>query len=401
MQAHRITCNSASSLRLGLILLLFASWVTFAAPAGAFEYEDVPRFEMKAGMSQSAFKQQTQPVQAKPSGMDALAFRMRLPKDWGEVGGVDGFDGGGGLELSSSLLSTVVHYRGPGSLEGQSFFKLKARKLKHIITARKWFMHFILNEGYSLEAIHEISPRKVAVRYTTFKSRTNTSYTVLAIAAINGDQLALAEYYVPTERMNEKRRDHQTLSMRAFELTNKVDTPVEPIETYNFVDIASIDYPASWLIKTSRVRNLDKMNVSLYNTEKDKLERWQNYISRDNFKGRIRIKLIARKKAESIQAEIKEIKKEFQKRDLGTDKLIREIEGINYDRDFDLARTQAYTVHDKSGTYLDFQLWVSVMRSPRYYVFATLFTPDRENAYYNWAVNSEAFKFVLSRLDIK
>jgi hypothetical protein len=356
---------------------------------------------MKAGMSQSAFKQQTQPVQAKPNGMDALAFRMRLPTDWKEVGGVDGFDDGGELELSSSLLSTVVHYRGPGSLEGRSFFKLKARKLKHIITARKWFMHFILNEGYSLEAIHEISSRKVAVRYTTFKSRTNTSYTVLAIAAINGDQLALAEYYVPTERMNKKRRDHQTLSMRAFELTNKVDTPVEPIETYQFVDIASLDYPASWLIKTSRVRNLDKMNVALYNTEKDKLERWQDYVSRDNFKGRIRVKMIARKKAESIQAEIKEIKKEFQKRDLGTDKLIREIEGINYDSDFDLARTQAYTVSDKSGTYLDFQLWVSVMRSPRYYVFATLFTPDRENAYYNWAVNSEAFKFVLSRLDIK
>ena len=400
MQAYNRLYNTVFPF-LCRVVILAGLVVMLAEPAMAFEYKDLPRLKLEAGMSESQFKAQTQVIRETPPGDKKLAFRIRLPKDWKKVEGDTGL-GTGDLRLSSSLLSTVAHYRGPGSLEGRSFFKLRALKLGHMITARKWFMNFILGEGYSVGAIREFSPRRVAARYTVF--RNNTSYTVLAVAAINGDQLAMAEYHVPTARMNDKLRDRQLLSMRSFALVNVIDAPIEPIETYNFVDIASIAYPESWLIQKPRMRNLSRMNIILYNTEQKEFKELgeiNDLISGEKRKGRIRIKLIAREKTNSIKAQLQKIRARFHKSDLKVDQMVREVKDIDYDSDFDLARTQVYTISDEKGNYLDRQLWVAVMRSKNYYVFATLLTPNRDNQYYNWAVNSETFKFVLGRLNVR
>ncbi len=326
-----------------------------------------------------------------PLGDHYLAYKVRLPKKWRreESGRASYMEAKSQEEdefgLSQRLLGEVAQYFGPVRLDALSRFDVKAQNLEYEVTAKNWFIHEILSRGYSLEGLNVYSDRRVEALYVVVEK--DTAYVVRAIAEINGPRMVVASYYVP-DTYWEKERAEQEWAMKSFQFVSPEQTRIEMTRTYDFLDLLTLRYPASWRLIAPNIFSIEGMEAKLVNSLDDK-----------TLNGEIHVTILSNEYENVLAEEVRYIKEDMQGRGLDIGELK---ETLNHKYEFEphvlYSHVEAYSVVDADKNVLAHELWLAVMEEDRYYYVVWMLTPGRDGEFYTWARNGEAFETVITSI---
>ena len=127
------------------ILALLVSVPTFGQAAG-IDLKSIEPLKPVDFMPQAEFKDKTQVIEAEPFNDSYLAFQVRLPKDWTES--IAPPETGPSEErLSDRILGAFAKYIAPPEKHVRSFFTLETQELTYEVSARNWFINYLLSNG--------------------------------------------------------------------------------------------------------------------------------------------------------------------------------------------------------------------------------------------------------------
>lgn len=329
-------------------------------------------------LPQEEFESQTRLIDEVPFEDNFLSYQVRLPKDWSVNTEPPKKQVGNGL--SRRVLGVVAHYLSPPRNHLRSFFTLEALELDYEIGARNWFIHYVLTNGLSLEQIGEEAQKQIEAIYIEVQG--DITYVVRIRAIINGPRMVIARYYVPQELYKEE-HIRQAQVLKSFELTNREEVGIEKLEIYGFLDQSYFDYPVSWTMDAPLVRSITRMRAMLYhNTLVDKLD------------GQINIYLTNKMTNTSRAEELSFYREKFQIKDYELGKYL-ESPKLAYHEDMNFGVTEAYEMNSQVSSMIDYEFWVSVMEGDEYIYIISLLTPARDEEFYTWARNVEAYRLVV------
>ena len=363
----------------------------FFLPLSSFAAEKLSR---DVALTREEFFSRTKQIEEKPLDNPALAFRIKLPKNWMKLNSGDDVKKG---ELSQEILGELSHYLGPPNLDLRSEFKIRANKMNYDVTAGDWFQNYIITNNYSLQGIDVSSDRRVQAHYVTVEN--GRQYVVRAVAQISGQTMVLAEYIVPIELWADE-RDVAIWSMASFYLTLPDPVPVETLVTHSFVDIARFEYPASWILNAPVVTTTDRMSAYLINLKggippKDIRRNTENLLLMD---GRIEVLTVSKANGATLSGEIANLKKQLMDRGLVIGGLIGPIEDIKRHPSLSFGKTEAYKINNKQGQLADYEQWIGIFESTGRIYLVQMLTVGRQDNFLAWARNSKAFKTIVSSI---
>ncbi len=378
-------------LRLFKILLVFLVLCVHITQAFAVELAiDLSKIKPLSEvefLEEEAFENQTKLIDETPYDDQFLSYQVRLPKDWMEnstnLNAVNTLDDSGAPQ---NVLGIVSSYISPAKNYQRSFFTVEAVELTHEISARSWFIHYILKSGLSLEQVGLEDGEQAEAVYIEVQG--DITYVVRVKSIINGPRMVLARYYVPVELYKDE-KVQQAQIINSFELTNRQDVNIEPLEIHGFLDQTYFSYPASWTLNAPSVRSIDRMEAQLFHRKEN-----------GTMAGQINMFLINKDLKTSRSQEIKYYKDQFNLPDYAIDSLIETVE-TQHLPEVIFSKTQAYLMKATRTRLLDYELWLSVLENEKYIYIMALFTPARNDDFYTWARNTESFKLILSNIRLE
>jgi hypothetical protein len=349
------------------------------SPDAILNVKPVPVYEMP----QADFEAKTKPFQDKPNGDNFLSYTIRIPKDWQQVK-VEEKENLTPTDSATSLLGEVARFYGPSLLDARSYFALQSSDLQHDITARNWFMNYILQNGYNLQFLTEISDRKVEAIY--FKLEKDTAYLIRAIAEINGSRMVMATYAVPESRFKDEKLIQANV-LKSFRFLNPQEVQIEPRRTYSFLNLLRFDYPASWRLLAPNIYSIEAMDAKIVNSPDEAV-----------LNGEVDIHVVSTELDTTLAEEIKNVQKSIEKKGLVIGKLIEEPHSYKFHDHIYFSRVEVYAATDADEKLIDHEYWICVLMEDRYFYIVTMLTPARSIDFYNWATNTEAFQTVIESL---
>ena len=358
-----------------LFMLGFAS----DAHAQAFDVRkinEMPSFPI----DRTVFENATTAYEETPLGDKFLSYKIRLPKDWKKSSD----DNLRSQDLSKRLLGEIARYYGPVKGDTRSRFTIMAMELDHEITARNWFLYYILSRGYTLQGMKEVSDRKVEALYIQLEN--DTPYVVRAVAEINGPRMVLSMMYIP-ERDWKGQEGLQQAVIKTFEFVSPEKSRVESTQTFAFLDLLRFDYPSSWRLRAPSIQSIDVMEAKIVNTQDER-----------TLNGEIDINLISTELDTTLAEEVKALQKELESRDMVIGSMIEQPTDYTFQPHIYYNRVEIYEMTNKEKTLLDHEYWIAVLIEDRYYAIITMLTPSRNVDFYTWAGNTEAFGRVIQSI---
>lgn len=371
-------------------LLLFLS----GGPAARAQNIDLnnlkPLENFTKEFSDTDFQARTVLHEETPMNDKYLSYKIRLPKDWTKsdmpafVEKREENEKDGKKKLNSRVMGTVTKYYGPLHGYVRSRFEVRAIALDYEISARNWFIHYILSNGYALNGLTVISEKKIEGQYVVLEE--DVSYIVRVRAEINGPRMVLAMYYVP-DRLWDTEKQMQAWALESFAFLSPEISNLEITQTCTFLDLLQFDYPASWRLHASNIFSVDEMKAKLVNSIDDK-----------TVNGEIEVYAISTHSDTDLAEEVKILSGRLEDRGLKVGKLIP-LEGIyKPDEHVTFFKAEAYEANDAGGALLNHEFWIAVMVEKDYYYLITMITPARDVEFYRWARNIGAFKIVVESI---
>lgn len=368
--------KSLVSIFIGAFALLVTVHAAFAIGIDLDKIKPLSEVEY---IPQEEFDSQTRLIEETPFEDDFLSYQIRLPKDWGENTQTSQAT----LEskgMSQRVLGPVARYTSPPKDHLRSFLTIETLELTYEIGARNWFINYIISNGLSLEQVGVESRKQVEAVYIEVQG--DTEYIVRVKVILNGPRMVVIRHYLPKDLYNAE-RIQQAQIIKSFELTNREEVGVEKLEIYGFLDQSYFDYPVSWTLSPSTVRSIDRMKSMLYHsTVKDRLD------------GQINIYLTNKLVKTTRSKEITHYKEKFQIKDYELGEYI-ETPKMEYHDDMNFGVTEAYKMVSQVAHMFGYEFWISVLEGEEYIYIITLLTPARDEDFFVWARNVEAYKLVL------
>ncbi|MEM9469647.1 MAG: hypothetical protein AAF988_05735 [Pseudomonadota bacterium] len=371
-----------------IYLTVFVLFVGFgiaqAAPIG-IDLDKLKPLTAIEYMPESEFGSMTKLVEDVPYGDKFLSFTVRLPSDFMLSMGQEklDIDSGASGSLGRQVLGVVSRFISPPKEHLRSFFTLEALELTYEISARNWFINYVVSNGLTLEQVGAGTENEVEAIYVEIIN--DTTYVVRARAIKNGPRMLMARHYLPQQFYSED-RVLQAQIIRSFELTNKEDVGIEELDGYGFLDQSYFRYPASWDIQVPYIRSINRMQAIIYyNLKEDRLD------------GQINVFLTNKSVKTSPVKEIEFYRDKAEVEGYKLGSLIERIEAT-YHPDMKYGVTEVYSYIPSEYNLLDYELWFSFMEGEDYYYVMTLLTPARQADFYTWARNTEAYLITLSEL---
>ncbi len=350
----------------------------FTAPMPEIEMTPIP-----------AFKKESFITNLDSSSSPELSFNMRIPNGWKETtkATIDS-------DIGQKVLSELKSFFGPANLYApRSQITVEAVELDYDYTAERWFIQYLLSNGYNIRGLEAESDTKADALYVYIKD--SVSYAVRARAIVNGTKVLFAQYSVPLERYNEEKVNMAHV-MNSFNIKKVVEEDVEEMEKYQFLDIAEFQHPVSWKLRSLPIRSIDRMKVELFNIRE--LETGWYGEKEQRLDGQIDINLVSIFASETLEEEFELFKTEVETNGLTMGEVLEERDDFLFTEDFDFVDTKVYSVTGQEGNVVAHELWVTIMLAGEYYYFVTLFTPSRDHDYFLWARNVESYKLVTRNL---
>lgn len=381
------TANPRKS-AVGRFLLLFCLAAFAAAPAMAaigVNVTDIPKLKEYPLKPQAEFEKSTKVIkQENPYGDSKLSYEFRVPKEWSlnaqqaPIG-----SGGGNSPLSRSVLTIIAKYiSAPKNLQ-RSTISIEAQELAYEVSAKNWFINFIINNGYSLSGLTEKSPREIEAMYVALEN--DVTYVVRTRAIMNGSRLIVVRYYLPQENYEEEKA-MQAQVMASFRLLQPTAERIEKQETYGFLDQSYFSYPKSWKLKEKSILSIERMSALLTQEMTDR--------KTQILEGHIKIKVVSRLLKTTLAQEIENFRKDLKIPHYSIGALIENVD-YTYDPSIKIGKAQIYKLEpDDKVNMQAYEFLVTVMQGDDYYYITSLITPSREQDFYTWAKNMEAVRIV-------
>ena len=351
------------------------------------EIKPLPSYDKE--LSQKDFLDRTQLVEEMPRGDKFLGFKARLPKSWKRIGErIDDSDGEGSqqgdVKLSRRILGKIVKYYGTEVFTAPSRFEIQALELDQQITARNWFLGYILSNGYNMQGMKVYDDTKVEALYVTIED--SVSYVVRTLAIVNGPRMVLVSYYVPEAQFMQD-RGLQEKVVQSFSFLSPEKIQLEPTQTYSFLELVHFDFPANWRLLSPNIHSLQNMDARLIRLEGEK-----------SIIGDINIKIISTELETSLSQEVNFLKSDIREMGLEIGDLIETPTAYTFKPHITFARVEVYNIKPKDDTIQDHEYWLAVMAEDRYYYIVSMITPARMADFYKWAQNTEAFQTVIESM---
>ena len=155
-----------------------------------------------------------------------------------------------------------------------------------------------------------------------------------------------------------------------------------------FLDVAEMKYPESWYLKDPNTRSVDEMSVRLVNL---------NEINVLN--GKIDVNIISTYSEQKLNERYEWHKKEIEKTGLEIRGLIgKEEDKFEFHPEMDFAFVDTYAAQNKVPYIINYELWIAVMAGEGYFYYVTLLTPSRDDEFFVWSRNVEAFKILVKNI---
>jgi hypothetical protein len=354
------------------------------APAQKFlENYKVPMPEIPL-MAQPDFEATTQAFTETPFNDKALAYTIRMPKDWAKQRDVSLSNS----KIGNKILGELVRFYGPPQLGERSYMNIQALKLDYQLTAEQWFIQYLLANSYTVQGIKTYDDNRVEALYVYVVR--DVTYVVRAMVQLNGTRAVLAQYYVPAENW-EAEKQLQAQCIGSFNLLNKVEEVIEQMENYHFLDIAEVAHPISWETKSDKLMSIDRMAVTFLNVASKEKKKNVNY---KLLNGKISVQLVSYHDMVSIAEEINRYKADIRKSGMLIGDFLETKEDFKLQPAMTAVPAEVYEATDTGNEGLGYELWFLLMESGDYYYFVTLLTPSRDEDYFLWSRNTQTFRVI-------
>lgn len=292
-----------------------------------------------------------------------------------------------GDDLSTSVLAILARYVSPAVNLQRSNIVIEGQRLTYEISAESWFVNFALSNGFTLTALTVQTPRSLDALYVEVEK--DRTFVVYARVIINGSDLVLIRYYLPQENF-ETEKVTQAQIMASFRLLKSSDAPIEPQETYGFLDQSYFNYPKSWELKEKSIFSVERMSATLLQARK---ENKQSYLE-----GRIRVEAVSKLLKTDMAKEIARFRNDLKINSYKLGALIETVD-YKYDSSMKYGKTQIYALEPEDKINMQpYELLVAAMEGDDYYYIVSLITPSRAQEYFTWARNTETVRVVIESL---
>ncbi len=365
---------------LALCASVFAFCV-FPTPVLAQFYEagkikPVPEYEI----SKEELLSTTDEFSDMPFGDKYLAYKVRLPKGWTKRPS----DVTTNADISKKLLGEIARYYGPNAPDARSYLVIQAAELDYEITAKNWFMNYILSRGYTLQGMTTVSDKRIEALYVLLDK--DQSYVVRTVGEVNGSRMILTMYFVPEARWQAE-KVLQANAMKTFQFDSPEKVRVEQTRTYAFLDLLRFDYPASWRLLAPNIYSIEAMDAKIVNASDDSI-----------LNGEVDVHVVSTELDTTLAEEVKNVQKSLETKGLVIGKLIEQPQDYKIHDHVYFSRIEVYMANDPNKELVDYEYWIGVLMEDRYFYIVTMLTPARSTEFYVWARNTEAFKMLVQSL---
>lgn len=353
---------------------------------------DVPKLDRAVSVDKSVFEARTKLIDDTPLGDASLAFQVRLPQSWKALPS----DDQEGVQVSRDLFRLAAQYVSPPHLDTRSQFRVRVLELKGMVSAENWFMGYALASGTMIEGMATISDRRIEAQYTILDK--GIAYAVRGVAEISGSRLVMAEYLVPFEYL-EQERDDQVWAMTVFKMKAPNMGPMEPVETFAFVDIAKFSYPKGWVFHAPHITTIDRMEAFVINLKGDEVKKGKDIDPESlQMDGRIDVSLVSRLLNTTPAQEVGFLKEHLDSKGLVIGDMIESVKVDRLNKAIISANIDAYKISSRDHNLVGYEFWVAILESKGRYYIVRLLSIGRNENFPVWAHNIEAFKYVLRTL---
>jgi hypothetical protein len=283
--------------------------------------------------------------------------------------------------LTGKLFNTIASYYGPFRMDATSHFEVQALKLDYAITARNWFIQYVLSNGYIIEGMHEYSKNKIEALYVINEG--DYSYYVRTMFEINGARMTLVSYYLPEQRWKDEQMMQQMV-VRSFHFANPEKNSIELVRGYQFLNFLTFDYPVTWRLIEPEDVTMEGMDARLLQTMDNR-----------TLSGEINIHVISTEVETTLAQEVNKLKEKLTSTGLNIGDLIEEPKQYKFRDYIYFHRVEIYKASNREENLLDYEYWLAIMAESRYYYIVTMLTPGRNADFPAWARNTEAFQTVV------
>ncbi len=318
-----------------------------------------------------------------PFGEDRLAYSVSLPKNWtkDEDGALSNFS------FSNKVLGEIDRFYGPSRVGQRSYFSVQTVGLEYKLTAEQWLIIHVLENGYTLEGMRVIDDKRVEVIYVLIDR--DITYVASAVAQISGANVLFSQYVVPVSNWAEEAAVSQRV-IDSFKVKFISDSFVEQMTPYQFLDVAEIQYPNSWEIRTKLLRSVDIMSVTLLN-----VKRKNDFSQTKLLRGKMEVYVMSDYIVEDIDDQVDLFIEQANTSQLVIQEEFADYEDFVVDEDIEVIQVKAYDALDQSRTVSSYEYWLAVLTSGDYFYFLSLLTPSRDSDYYDWARNTQTFRILV------
>lgn len=365
-----------------IFIVTFFALISVFSTAYALDISSYKALSEVELMDEEEFFDKTNLIEEIPFDDKFLEYKIRLPKGFDPSNGNLGV-GNLAQNVSQRVLGVVSRYIGTPINSVRSSFVLEALELKYEISARNWFINYVITNGLSLEQVSIENNEFVEAIYIEIIK--DVTYIVRVKAVKNGPRIIMARYFLPQD-LYKNERVLQAQVIDSFALLNTEDVAVEELESYGFLDQSYMKYPASWQLESPYIRSIDRMTARIFrNTKRDRLDGQINiYISKK-----------ASEKTRSSEIEFYKDKIIFDGYTLGN---YLEKQDFEYHKEMKFGVTEVYDLKAINNKYLDYEAWFTFLENKDYYYFIVLYTPERNITFSSWARNVEAYKILLKNI---
>lgn len=370
-----------------LFLVLCAGMVAFSGRihAQALDVKNIKPIPTYLGaMDNDTFVALTTLKKDVPMDDKSMSYEVRMPKAWTQNTDVST---GTLSHISDRVLGEIARYYSPSDLYTISRFTITAMQFENQISAKNWFLNYVMSNGFVLQGMKVYSDDEVEGLYVLIEK--DTSYSVRTKAVINGPRMFLISYYVPYQNWakDPQVRAMQERTVASFRFTSPEARDFDLTKEFRFLNYVEFKYPSSWNIFAPNIFSTEGMVAKVSNTPRGNV-----------LEGEINVKIVSTESDRTISEEIRDLKSQLRSSGFKVSEVIENDREYQFDPSIYFSRVEQYKAVGLNDNILEHEYWVAVLVEDSYFYIVTLLTPGRLTNFYTWAINSEAFDTVVQSI---
>ena len=345
---------------------------------------DLPGAEV---MTVAGFEKITTLKQVKPFADHSFSYSIRIPNQWEDTGNILRNDRDQGLTYGS-----IAEYTGPQSFGISPRIEVQIFELKNAIGAFHWLYDYLIGSGVSVEAIEYLDWDRAQALYVVFER--GASFKVRSKVVLSGSKIVQISYLIPVSNwVGEK--DLQAHLIDHFGIMDVPDEPVEPIRNFEIFNVINFSFFESWRFSAGKVTNVQDIQFNFTHESDRPKEPNDRFLHID---GNLNVRLLGLDLNPNLAEILDGITKKAEASGYDLGAVIESVSTFAPKNGVEVIGIESYQLLDRSGTRIDHELWVAILKSAEYYYILSLDTPSREGKYLEWAHNIAALKILVESI---